>query len=497
MRCLTLADAVRRRGGRATFVCRSHVGHLGDRIAAAGHGLHLISPSDGTTQQDTDTALQEDVAATTAALAAVGCDWLVVDHYSLGADWHRAVRPPLARVMVIDDLADRAHACDLLLDQNLGRVAVDYDGLVPDAAKRLIGPRYALLRPDFSAARVDSLVGRAARGGQVRDVLIAMGGTDPDNASGAVLKTLAPLLRSLRVTVVLGSGAPHLDQVRTALSDLGSEARLLTDVSDMARLMVQADLAIGAAGGTSWERCCLGLPALVLVLADNQRGGAAALDRAGAAILCGDLRQDDWRARLTAAFSACLDATHLTSLSQAAAGLVDGEGADRVAAAMVGDRALARLRPTRSGDAEAVWHWRQSMLVEFLESGKETPLADHISWFTRALVDPARLLLTATVADAAVGHLRLDMKPDETATVSIVLDPSARGRGLGIAALAALSAHARALGLRRLVARIHKDNTASQRLFHRAGYLCIAQVGLFSEWEIELARPAEPGKELS
>ncbi|MDN5873135.1 MAG: UDP-2,4-diacetamido-2,4,6-trideoxy-beta-L-altropyranose hydrolase, partial [Sinobacteraceae bacterium] len=187
MRCLTLANALRETGASCTFVCRAHEGHLGEHIRACGHALHLLprvadfSPDDKTDPYARwlGSTPEQDAEQTQAVLTS-DCDWLVVDHYGLDACWETRLRARARHLLAIDDLANRRHDCELLLDQNLGRDARDYDGLVGDRTQRLIGPRYALLRPEFAQWREISLARR--RQPRLQQLLITMGGVDRDNA---------------------------------------------------------------------------------------------------------------------------------------------------------------------------------------------------------------------------------------------------------------------------------------------------------------------------
>ncbi|MES2714235.1 MAG: UDP-2,4-diacetamido-2,4,6-trideoxy-beta-L-altropyranose hydrolase [Pseudomonadota bacterium] len=323
MRCLSLAEALRARGAQVHFICRAGPGHLGGRIQAQGFGLSLLGA---------DLSPAQDADQTRAALAA-GCDLLLVDHYGLGAAWEQALRPLCRHLAAIDDLADRRHAVDLLLDQNLGRQRSDYAALLPAHASRLIGPAYALLRPEFAAARAASLARRPTAGW--RHLLLSLGGADPQQATVQVLHALARcrLPADARLTVVLGALAPTRAQVQALLPSLPCPTRLLVDVADMAGLLAEADLAIGAAGGSAWERCCLGLPSLLLVLAENQRSGNRALVAAGAALALGEVA--DLPTSLPAALRQLADPGRLQAMSQAAAAITDGQGAARVADALL------------------------------------------------------------------------------------------------------------------------------------------------------------------
>ncbi len=341
MRCLTLAQELRRRGAVCHFVTRAHQGHPADLIAHMGFDLSLLSAPDGPAPASPPVHAawaglpwEQDLAETRAVIAKA--DWLIVDHYAFDARWQKGLSDRVGRIMVIDDLADRPHAADVLLDQNLGREAGDYDELVPAQCRRLIGPRFALLRPEFVQARDTSLARRATPA--LRQILISMGGTDAGNATGQVLDVLdgLDLAGDVAVTIVMGSNAPFLDTVRQQVEKLSFNATVRTDARDMAQLMTKADLAIGAAGGTAWERCCLGLPTLMLVLAENQRPGAQALHNAGAAMLLGDTGNDVWKAQLAGFLQNGDILAALDGMSRKASLIADGRGCDRVAAEIFG-----------------------------------------------------------------------------------------------------------------------------------------------------------------
>lgn len=339
MRCLTLADMLRERGAHCRFVSRAHPGHLARYIRERGHGLELLS-SAGDTAAAKDELLpqhaawlgatwQADADQTLAALGSTMADWLIVDHYALDARWERATRHACRNLMAIDDLADRPHECSVLLDQNLDRKADDYAPRVPSGCRLLTGPRYALLRPEFAAHRRHCLDRRGAR--VLRHLLIAMGGMDAENVTTTVLDALTAtaLPADCRISVVMGAQAPWLDTVRARASAMQRPTEVLIGVRNMAQLMCDSDLAIGATGGTAWERCCLGLPTVAIVLAVNQRGAAMALERSGAVLRCelgagfqGELRQ--------IVATACRPEV-LRRLALAASMITDGMGAARVA----------------------------------------------------------------------------------------------------------------------------------------------------------------------
>jgi len=324
MRCLTLAKALH--GAECRFVCREHEGNLIDYIRTQGFAVEVLPMGKPSWL---GASWQEDAAQTAEAGPQ---DWLIVDHYALDANWEGAMRPHAARIMAIDDLADRPHDCDLLLDQNLGRKAEDYQPHVGPDCPLLLGPAYALLRPEFAAWREESL---ARRGGGLKTLLITMGGVDQHNVTGEILAALkgSALPDGADIKVVMGPHAPWLSEVQAAAAAMRWPCKVLVGVSNMGELMAGSDLAIGAAGSTSWERCCLGLPTLALVLADNQMEAASFLEEAKAIMLLGDARNVNWQARLTEVLAALSPET-LATLSRHARAVVDGKGVEKCVEAM-------------------------------------------------------------------------------------------------------------------------------------------------------------------
>ncbi len=352
MRCLTLADALRAKGAQCHFICRAHPGHLFDIIHQRGYMINALaapvqqaqaaiknSAATDPNQQELSAhtawlgaTWQADAQETAAVLETLKPDWLVADHYALDQRWEDALTTPYGQLLVIDDLADRPHQCQLLLDQNLGRVSQDYAGLVPAECQVLSGPYYALLRPEYAMLRSYSLQRRQQP--ELRCILVSMGGVDLPNATGQVLQALkaCALPQDCCISVVMGTQAPWLHQVREQARDMPLPTEVLVNISDMAQRMADSDLAIGAAGGTSWERCCLGLPTLLVVLAQNQRSGAFALQQARAASLVGGV--DDIATQLPPAVVALTQGPLLAQMGGAAKILSDGLGADRLLRAM-------------------------------------------------------------------------------------------------------------------------------------------------------------------
>jgi UDP-2,4-diacetamido-2,4,6-trideoxy-beta-L-altropyranose hydrolase len=318
MRCLTLAGAMQQRG----WTCAMLAGEAGLRLAAAfgPPGVEAIALADETPD------------GCAAAFAELGgrFDIVAVDNYRLDAA--QEARVDRAGVVAIDDLADRAHRCRLLIDTSFGRRPDAYAGLVPPEAAIFSGVAYALLRPAFAAARPAAAIRRDGR--PMRRALVSLGLTDLGGVTARVVDALAEVMGEAALDVVVGAGAPSLPRLR-ALAEADARLRLHVDTPDMARLMTEADIAVGAGGSTTWERACLGLPSVTVVLADNQRSQARALDaqgltltvEAGATGFAGDLAEA-WR-RLSG------DAGLRRRMAQRTMEVCDGRGAERVAGAIV------------------------------------------------------------------------------------------------------------------------------------------------------------------
>lgn len=254
IRCLTLASALRDRGAAVFFVCREHDGNLCELIEGQRFSVsRLPAPEAGTQCEDVlahaawlGATWQEDVEQTRVVIAALGVkpDWLVVDHYAADHRWEGALRRLVGRVMVIDDIADRQHDCDILLDQNLyADMDTRYTGKVPAHCRLLLGPRYALLREKFRQLREQV----TPRTGPVTRVLVFFGGVDAGNCTARAIEALAHIGGyDLHVDVVIGAQHPCREQIETESAQYGFTCHVQT--ARMAELMAAADLAIGAGG---------------------------------------------------------------------------------------------------------------------------------------------------------------------------------------------------------------------------------------------------------
>ena len=471
MRCLALARALRDEGASCRFACRELSGHLGGRIAAEGFEVAWL-PVDGASD-----ALdwRTDAAATTEALGG-SVDVLVVDHYGLDAQWEQALQPYCRKLVAIDDLADRPHAAQMLIDQNAGRRAEHYAGLVPADCRVLAGPRYAMLRQEFRQRREDSLAYR--REAPLRKIVVSMGGGDPADATLHALEGLgqAALPDDCLVAVVLGAQATSGARVRAQAKCSPWPSAILHDVKDLARVLETCDLAIGAGGVSALERCCLGVPSLLVVLADNQRPGAQALVERGAAIVLGG--PDAIADAIPAAIRDVLAHDRWHAMSAAAADVCDGLGLQRVRIC-IEDLVLrppssheATVRPMRPDDLDQVLAWRNHPEVRrHMYSTHEIGAAEHRAWYERSVTDPRRHLLIVEHEGQPLGFVHFtEAATDDVADwgfYAVPGAPSGTGRRLGSAALD----HAfGTLGLRKVRGQALVSNERSQALHRVLGF---------------------------
>jgi UDP-2,4-diacetamido-2,4,6-trideoxy-beta-L-altropyranose hydrolase len=294
MRCLTLADALRAGGAICRFVCRAYPGNLIALVRQQGFEV-LPLPTVPIVQVDggDETSYaqwlglpqRQDAEQTLAALAGHAApEWLVVDHYALDECWERAVRTGCSKLLVIDDLANRCHDADILLDQTFGRQQSDYRGLINTDCELRCGVENVLLRPEFEDWRERSLTRRVSP--SLKRILVSLGGVDKGNISNEVLIALdrCRFSSDVEVCLVLGESSPWVAKMQQLVLRLGVRVELKVAVGNMAELLASSDLVVGAAGTSAWERCCLGVPTLMVVLADNQREIASRLSARGAVL---------------------------------------------------------------------------------------------------------------------------------------------------------------------------------------------------------------------
>ena len=465
MRCRALAEALIARGWSAAFASRAE-------------NINAVRALAGTIPV---MGLDVDAGAETAELARLapdGCDVLLVDHYDRGIEFEGDCRGWAKRIVALDDFPNRPHDCDILVDQTAGRRSRSYEAMVPSDARIATGAMYAMLRPQFAQARwalAGHTTSRSVANDKPTRILVALGATDPDNVTTDVVRALDTISRDLEIDIALSGAAPHLDTVRNAIVDCRHETRLHVDVADMASLMTSADLAVGAAGGSAWERCCLGLPTVMIQIADNQRDIVEGLVELGAA--------DTASANVDsiAATISCLldDPSRHAAMQQAAMSVCDGLGADRLALMLVPsimalDGHPVTLAPVEVNDARTLHAWQSNPETRRHARNPAVPtMAEHLAWFDTRRTDPGCIFNMVMHLGTPAGVVRLDRRADRVGfEVSIVTAPHKRGKGIAAGALTLVRA---LLPGERLLAYIGDENEASLKLFAAAGYTSLGE----------------------
>lgn len=293
MRCLTLANEGKKKGGDSCFVLRRPDKRIVETITSFGHQVIELEPVNSPHQNNNSSlahadwslvSQDQDANETIEVIHRFKPDWVVVDHYGLDATWLSIIPKNQAKIFVIDDLGDRDLICELLLDQNLGASAKKYEKRVPKNCNLLLGTKFSLLRSDFRAWRGRSLNGRFDR--DVERVLVTMGGSDAENYTLRVLKELAKSRHAKNsvFTVVVGGAYLHRTTLNQFVGSSGLNISVLENVNNMAEIMSNSELCIGASGSTVWERCCLGLPSITLSIAKNQNKIAEELSKRNVSI---------------------------------------------------------------------------------------------------------------------------------------------------------------------------------------------------------------------
>ncbi|MGH8671297.1 MAG: UDP-2,4-diacetamido-2,4,6-trideoxy-beta-L-altropyranose hydrolase [Burkholderiales bacterium] len=476
MRCLALADLLRRSSVQVRFMCRRLTGNIIRVIMAQGFPVSELPLEKSALDHDDvpspewqDPEWRTDADQTSVALADTHSpvDWIIVDNYALAASWETRMRAIAKHIMVIDDLANRPHDCDALLDQNFNSgMSARYDKLIHSNCTRMLGPRYALLRPEFRVLRQNL----RQRDGRIRRILVFFGGTDPGNETAKALRAIESLARDdITTDVVAGVANPNFDGLKAFCSRL-PRIQLHREVPDMAELMANADLAIGAPGSTTWERCCLGLPTILISLAMNQESAAQALAKGGYAIYLGkseSVTADSISAVLRELFVA---PDWVLSLSRACADLVDGRGTER--ALRVFDTNFIALHLAEASDCDHIYQWRNAEETRrYSHQTTAIPRVEHKQWFQQVLGDPTRILLIGKRGGQPVGVLRYDCEGSRC-TVSIYLVPGQHGRGYGPRMLCAGHEWLKVNHpeLKFIRAEVLPDNLASAEAFLQAGY---------------------------
>ena len=457
MRCLALAQAWQEKEGQA------HVrGRMPDGLRArlVGEEVELVE-----VEEEGETSA--DAQATAACAQEIGTSWIVVDGYHFGAAYQQNLREAGHRVLFIDDYghADRYEA-DLVLNQNIDAEEVLY----ADRAEHtdlLLGPTFALLRREFWPWRKPRREIRA----EAEHILVTLGGVDPENVTTEAVEALGFLEASgVRATAVIGRSNPHEDTIRAAAKSARVPVDVRQNVDDMAELMADSDIAVSAGGSTCWELAFMGIPNVIVVLAENQKGIARGLDETRTAVNLGRHEEIGTSEIESAVGSLLRNERKRCRMAGEAQALVDGWGSKRVVSEMVNG---LFLRSAQEQDCQLLWEWANDPVVrERSYNSDPIPLEEHEDWFSGKLKDPSSKIYIAEERGEPVGEVRFDIE-GEAAVVSVVVDSEYRGKGYGTELIRRGTKYflSKNSGTLRVDAFIKETNKPSVRAFEKAGYV--------------------------
>jgi UDP-2,4-diacetamido-2,4,6-trideoxy-beta-L-altropyranose hydrolase len=471
MRCLTLAGTLKKNDAEICFVARGLPSHLIQMLQGRDFEffdlpmVHAEEVDELPHSHWLKTSQQQDAAQTLEVLGNRKFDWLVVDHYALDQRWETSLREVANKILVIDDLADRPHDCDVLLDQNFYQdMDARYVGKVPGHCRLLLGPSYALLREEFKELRKHV----KPKTGNVKNLLIFFGGVDAQNFTSLALEAIVSSNLKFDVDVVVGQQHPNLQDIETLCMKHQFTCHVQTQ--QMAALMAKAELAMGAGGTAIWERCCMGLPSICISTAKNQEQQVDDLDRNGLIIALP--KDKDLVAQMKLAFTKLKeDSSRLSAMSQNVYDLVDGNGIDKVARFMFPQAMEMRL--ANGSDSKDIFSWRNHPTIRHhSRSEKEIDWADHEKWFANRCGHPNHPILIGAVKGQAVGVVRFDIR-DGVAEVSIYRVPDSGYRGIGHPLLFEAETwlkrnHPEVVVLQ---AQVLQENEPSKKLFEKLHYV--------------------------
>jgi UDP-2,4-diacetamido-2,4,6-trideoxy-beta-L-altropyranose hydrolase/UDP-4-amino-4,6-dideoxy-N-acetyl-beta-L-altrosamine N-acetyltransferase len=481
MRCLTLAQVLKENGANVEFICRKHKGSLIDKIRSSGFNIYKLGMLEelevanklahshwlGATQQ-------QDASACVDILKPNQTDWLIVDHYALDEDWQNRLKPYCEKLMVIDDLADRKHQCDILLDQTFGRQLEDYSELAPKDCQLLLGSQNALLRPDFARWRPYSLERRSKL--EFKQLFINMGGVDVENVTEKILDELeiCNLPNDLKIIVVMGGSAPCLESVKSKAITLPYKTEVKVDVGNMAEIMANSDIAIGAAGSSTWERCCLGLPTIQIVIAKNQQFLAETLSRQNIVMLVKEIKEITYLLESSSEW--------MKSLSNSALEICNGMGVYKVFNKMsdykitlekFGEVDLCNYVNLNENDKMYVLNMRNHPEIKKWMYNQDSILEeDHFDFIKNLEIDTEKRYFLVKQKSSIIGSINFSkINFDNSVELGIYTNPLIKLKSFGSLLESAASQYAFAeLGVRKIRLEVLFNNKRAINFYNKRGF---------------------------
>ena len=453
MRCLTLADLLSNKGFKILFICTDPRDSIVDLIESKQYELKVIKYHLTIHKEDTYECLK--------IIDGFDVSMLIVDHYQLDEEWEIECSKKVNKVMVIDDLANRKHYCDYLLDSSYGRINADYEHLTHSDCRLLLSTDYCLLRPEFHQLRNEAVIIRKNTH-VINSVLLNFGGTDHKNLSAFTIRRLVELQFFGEIHLLISSVSEHIGELEKLTKNM-KNIWLHIDEKNVAQLMLNTNLAIGSVGTSSWERCCLGLPSIGLVVASNQSNIATRLSQQGAMLLTDtESLKDDLNLVLS---DRALNKWH--QMSESAFATCDGLGGARVLNNIMDAPAAITLQAMSVNEEALLLTWQSEAGNRKYSRNTHTPNIDeHKLWFAASLMNPKRRMWLVIFEGQKCGYVRLDVL-NTREEVSVLISQQFRKLGLAYAAINEL----KTLILYGVMgAEVSPDNKASCSLFNKLGF---------------------------
>jgi len=479
MRCLNLGESLREKGATITFVSRKHVGNINHLLTKKDFQvIELEKPKCDWNENKQSKEIyrdwlgvseNQDAEDTIRAIGIERPDWLIVDHYSLGEIWENRLRPFVKNIFVIDDIANRQHDCDLLLNQNwFQNFDTCYDDLVPLGCAKLLGPKYALLRPEFAELRKTL----KSRDGTVKRVFVFFGGSDPRNLTGMTLRAfLDPELVHFKVDVVIGENNPHQDEI-LKMTEESDNINLHIQVNNMATIMAKADLAIGAGGVNTWERISLSLPSIVISVADNQQMILNYLNNKNMIHLIGNFNKINKNIIKDNIIKLCNNPSIIKNQIDRIKNVLKGTGLIIVTDFLIGNfsNSYWKVKKANRNNLKLYWIWANDKKVRENSLIKGSiPFDEHVIWFENKLANNKCSLFLIFIENIPVGQVRFDIEND-FARIDYSIAKQFRGRRIAKRLLSEAINKFRKNNSIKILGEILPENLSSSSTFKSLGF---------------------------
>ena len=459
MRCLTLADRANKMGFKILFICASLESSLKNKITNKGFKLSVI-----------ESDMEKDAKHCLEIIDDYLIKLLIVDHYKISNEWERQLKKSVDEMVVIDDLADRPHDCDFLIDSAYGRTKSEYEKLVNSECQLLLSSDYTILRPDFIGSRPQAFNKRRETH-HIKKVLINFGGTDILDLSILSMEQLLGNGFTGSIDILISSSYTKLADLKNTCKSL-TNVTLHIDSNQVAEIMLQADLAIGSLGTSTWERCCLGLPCISVVVADNQSYIAQQLAEYGAIELTSIQKMEQTIVNY-------MDVSHMRYWkiqSEKSFTLCDGNGADRILSKLFSNECDSNnvlLAPASTLDEELLFSWQtEAGNRKFSRISKIPSRIEHNAWFEASLANSKRRMWLVLYQGVKCGYVRLD-DLGESEEVSVLIGKDHQGLGVAFKSINILK---RLSLYNNIKAEVAKENLASIRLFKSLDFIQLSPI---------------------